>query len=189
MFPKSCSASSSRKGPVSPRAARLLLAALALLSGIQGCGYRLQTSGDKFDDPSMRIDVSPFSNHTTIPDAGAWVAARMREELRRGGFRGTFGKAGAGYAVDGKVRQLLEEAFSHGTDRFALEYRMTLVVDVRVVESAKGRVLWKEAGIRETASFFAGTDAQYTESNRRAAFEEAARRMAERLSRILRVVL
>lgn len=172
-----------------PRNAYLLLASLALLIGIQGCGYRLHTAGERFEDPSVRIDVPPFANYTTTADAGAWIAGRLREELRRGGYRGAFGKEGAGYLVDGKVRELLEDAFSHGTDRFALEYRLTLVVDVRVVEAVKGRVLWKEAGIRETASFFAGADAQYTESNRRAAFEEASRRMAERLSRTLRVIL
>ncbi len=172
-----------------PRHACLFLAALAVLAGIQGCGYRLHTAGERFDDPSVRIDIPPFGNYSTIPDAGAWIAGRLREEIRRGGYRGAFGKEGAGYLVDGKVRELLEEAFSHGTDRFALEYRMTLVVDIRVVEAVKGRVLWKETGIRETASFFAGADAQYTESNRRAAFEEASRRMAERLSRTLRVIL
>ena len=38
-------------------------------------------------------------------------------------------------------------------------------------------------------SFFSGADAQYTEANRRAAFEEVAHRMAVRMSQILRVLL
>ena len=87
------------------------------------------------------------------------------------------------------MRDLRSDIFSHGTDRFSIENRLTLVVDVRVVEVDRGGVLWKESGLTETASFYAGPDAQYTEANRRAAFEEVARRMAVRMSQILRVLL
>jgi len=165
------------------------LIALALLSAVAGCGYRLESGSARFTDPSVRMDVSPFANRSTTPDAGAVVAAGFREELRRSGFRGTFGNVGANYLVEGTVRDLRSDTFPHGTDRFSIENRLTLVVDVRVVEVDRGGVLWKESGLTETASFYAGPDAQYTEANRRAAFEEVARRMAVRMSQILRVVL
>jgi hypothetical protein len=135
------------------------------------------------------MDVSPFANRSTTPDAGAVVAARLREELRRSGFQGSFVSVGPDYLIEGKVREVRSDIFSRGADRFSLENRLTLVVDIRVVEVVRGGVLWKESGLSETASFFSGTDAQYTEANRRAAFEEVARRMAVRLSQILRVLL
>jgi len=165
------------------------LIALALLSAVAGCGYRLESGSARFTDPSVRMDVSPFANRSTMPDAGAVMAAGFREELRRSGFRGTFGKVGANYLVEGTVRDLRSDIFSHGTDRFAIENRLTLVVDIRVVEVVRGGVLWKESGLTETASFYSGTDAQYTTANQRAAFEEVARRMAVRLSQTLRVLL
>jgi len=165
------------------------LIALALLSAVAGCGYRLESGSERFTDPSVRMDVPPFANRSTTPDAGAVIAAGFREELRRSGFRGTFGDVGANYLVEGTVRDLRSDIFSHGTDRFSIENRLTLVVDVRVVEVVRGGVLWKESGLTETASFYAGPDAQYTEANRRAAFEEVARRMAVRMSHILRVLL
>ena len=168
---------------------RGILVALALLFAASGCGYRLESGTARFTDPSVRIDVSPFANRSTTPDAGAVVAARLREELRRSGFRGTFGDIGPNYLVEGKVREVRSDAFSHGADRFSLENRLTLVVDIRVVEVVRGGVLWKESGLSETASYFSGADAQYTEANRRAAFEEIARRMAVRLSQTLRVLL
>ena len=165
------------------------LVALALLSAVAGCGYRLESGSARFTDPSVRMDVPPFANRSATPDAGAVIAAGFREELRRSGFRGTFGDVGANYLVEGTVRDLRSDIFSHGTDRFSIENRLTLVVDVRVVEVVRGGVLWKESGLTETASFYAGPDAQYTEANRRAAFEEVARRMAVRMSHILRVLL
>ena len=178
-----------QRGCTAARIARRALVALAVLSAVAGCGYRLESGTVRFTDPSVRMDVPPFANRSTTPDAGAWVAARFREELRRSGFRGTFGNVGANYLVEGTVREIRTDVFSHGADRFSLENRLTLVVDVRVVEVVRGGVLWKESGLTETASYFSGTDAQYTESNRRAAFEQVARRMAVRLSQTLRVLL
>jgi len=166
-----------------------ILIALALLSAVAGCGYRLESGSARFTDPSVRMDISPFANRSTTPDAGAVMAAGFREELRRSGFRGSFEKAGANYLVEGTVRDLRSDIFSHGTDRFAIENRLTLVVDIRVVEVVRGGVLWKESGLTETASFYSGTDAQYTTANQRAAFEEVVRRMAVRLSQTLRVLL
>jgi hypothetical protein len=171
------------------RIAHRILIALALLSAVAGCGYRLESGTARFTDPSVRMDVSPFANRSTTPDAGAVVAARFREELRRSGFRGTFGNIGPNYLIEGTVREVRSEVFSYGADRFALENRLTLVVDVRVVEVLRGGVLWKESGLIEIASYFSGTDAQYTEANRRAAFEQVVRRMAVRLSQTLRVLL
>jgi hypothetical protein len=165
------------------------LIALALLTAVAGCGYRLESGTARFTDPSVRMDVSPFANRSTIPDAGAAVAARFREELRRSGFRGTFGNFGANYLIEGTVREVRSENISHGADRFALENRLTLVVDIRVVEVVRGNVLWKESGMSEAASYFSGADAQFTEANRRAAFEQVVRRMVVRLSQTLRVLL
>ena len=166
-----------------------ILVVLAILSAVWGCGYRLESGSERFRDPSVRMDIPPFANLSSTPDAGAVVAVRLREELRRSGFRGSFGNVGANYLIDGKVREVRSEVFSHGADRFSLENRLTLVVEIRVVEVVRGGVLWKESGLSETASFFSGPDSQYTEANRRAAFEELARRMAVRLSQHLRVLL
>jgi len=167
-----------------------ILIVLALLSAVPGCGYRLESGTARFTDPSVRMDVSPFANRSMTPDAGAVVAAQFRKELRRSGFQGSFGSVDANYLIEGKVHEIRYDIFSHeSADRFPLEIRLTLVVDIRVVEVLRGGVLWKESGLSETASFFSGTDAQYTTANQRAAFEEVARRIAVRLSQTLRVLL
>ena len=167
----------------------LLVATLALAAG--GCGYRFQGTGkERFSDPAVRMDVSSFANASMVPDAGPYVASRLREELRRGGFRGTFERVGADFLVEGKVREVREDVVSHATDsRFGLEYRLTLLLDIRVVELSRGRTIWKESGLAETAPFYSNPDPQYTEANRRAAFAETARRLAIRISQTLRVIL
>ena len=135
------------------------------------------------------MDLRPFANDSYVPDAGAVLASRLREEMQRNGFRGTFERSMADYLVEGTVREIREEVSSHGADKFALEYRMTISVDIRVVEVTRGRRLWKEDGLSETASYYAGPDFQYTESNRRMAFEEVCRRIARRIGQTMKVIL
>jgi hypothetical protein len=173
------------------RAIAISLLAAAVATAASACGYRLDSAGvTRFSDASIRMDVSPFSNTSTIPDAGSYVASRVREELRRGGFRGGFDRIGANYLVEGKVLETREAVASHSANsRFGLEYRLTVVLEIRVVDSAKGSVLWKESGISESSPFYAGPDPQYTEANRRAAFEDAVRRLAIRIAQTIRVVV
>lgn len=157
---------------------------------VASCGYHLQAGeGSRFADPSLRVDLRPFANASLVPDAGAFLAGRLREEFRRMGFRGTFDRAGADYLIDGTVKDIREDVVSHDSEGFALEHRLTIFVDVRVVDVVKGRLLWKEEGLSEGASYFAGSDFQYTEANRRAAIEEVCRRMARRIGQTVRIVL
>lgn len=166
----------------------LLLALCALF--LTACGYRLREEpGTRFSERGLVVDLRPFANATVVPDAGAYLAARLREEMGREGFRGRFAHGGAEYIVEGTIRDVREEVVSHGADQFALEFRLTLLVDIRVVEVTHGRLLWKEEGMAESAPYFSGADFQYTESNRRMAFEETCRRMARRIGQTLRVLL
>jgi hypothetical protein len=140
-------------------------------------------------DPLVRVDLRPFANESLVPDAGAYLASRLREEMRRNGFRGIFDRSMANYLIEGTVQGIQEDVSSHAEDTFALEHRMTIFVDIRVVEITRGKLLWKESGISEAASYFAGPDFQYTESNRRMAFEEVCRRLARKIGQTLKVIL
>ncbi|MEK6780048.1 MAG: LPS assembly lipoprotein LptE [Candidatus Deferrimicrobiota bacterium] len=175
---------------VKPRAILVAGILLSLLLSLHACGYRLKSEpGSRFADPALRLDLRPFANASVVPDAGAFLAGRLREELRRVGFRGAFGRMGADYLIEGKIREIREDVSSHGSGGYALEHRLTLSVDIRVQEITKGRLIWKEERMSESASYFAGSDFQYTESNRRAAVEEVCRRMARRIGQTVRVLL
>ena len=167
---------------------RSLLLLLAVF--LSACGYTLKGSpGSRLTDPGIRVDLRPFVNESFVPDAGAFLASKLREEMQRNGFRGMYERSMADYLIEGTVREIREDVSSHGTDQFALEYRMTIIVDIRVVEVKGGRLLWKEDGLSDAASYFAGPDFQYTESNRRMAFEEVCRRIGRKIGQTLKVIL
>jgi hypothetical protein len=180
----------SMKCPPARRCLPGLLALIGCLAVLGACGYRLAVQpGSRFAADDVRVDLRPFLNATTTSDAGVVLAASLREEMRRSGFRGIFERPSADYSVDGTVREIRISVVSHGADGRALEHRLDLFIDIRVVEVVRGRLLWKEEGLAESVSFFAGSDYQYTESNRRLAFEEASRRLARRIGQTLRVIL
>jgi hypothetical protein len=163
---------------------------LLLLLYPSACGYRLQGRTDsQFADPGIRVDLRPFKNDSLIPDGGAYLASRLREEMHKNGFRGRFERSMADYLVEGGVGEIQVGVISRGEGDFGLEYRMTVLVSIRVVEITRGRLLWKEDGLTDTESFYAGSDFQYTESNRRIAFEEICRRLARRIGQTLMEVL
>ena len=163
---------------------------LLLFLFLPACGYRLQgKEGSRFSDPGIRVDLRPFMNESIVPDGGAYLAARLRDEMRVLGFRGSFKRSEADYLVEGTMQDIQVVVFSHGKDEYALEYRMTVSVNIRVVEIKQGRLLWKEDGLSDAASFYSGSDFQYTESNRRMAFEEICRRLARRIGQTLRETL
>lgn len=109
--------------------------------------------------------------------------------MLRSGFRGRFERNLADYLIEGTVRGIRLDVVSQGKENYALEYRMTVSVDIRVVEVARGRVLWKEDGLTDSASYFSGPDFQYTQSNYRVAFEEISLRLARRISQTLWEIL
>ena len=180
----------SRAIPAAERCITLRGLFLLLAVIFSAFGYTLQGSpGSRFTDPGIRVDLRPFVNESFVPDAGAFLASKLREEMQRNGFRGTYERSMADYLIEGTVREIREEVSSRGTDQFALELRMTIIVDIRVVEVKGGRLLWKEEGLSDAASYFAGPDFQYTVSNRRMAFEEVCRRIGRKIGQTLKVIL
>ena len=95
----------------------------------------------------------------------------------------------ADYIIEGNLQRVRLDVVSRGEENYALEYRMTIFVDIRVVEVVRGRLLWKEDGLTDSASYYSGPDFQYTQSNYRVAFEEISRRLARRISQSIGEIL
>jgi hypothetical protein len=163
---------------------------LLLILALPSCGYRLAADPEsRFGAAALRVDLRPLANLTAFPDAGVAVASAVREEMRRSGFRGTFEAGAPDYRIEGTVRDARFEVVSHDAAGFALEHRLILLVDIRVVEVLRGRIIWREEGLTESVSYYGGADYQFTESNLRMAMDEAAGRLARRIGQTLRVIL
>ncbi|MCX5730593.1 MAG: LPS assembly lipoprotein LptE [Deltaproteobacteria bacterium] len=149
-------------------------AALALAAAWAGCGYSATAGASRLPPGAEHVFVPPFANRTADAEAGALVAASLREELAR---RGTAGGEGAPARIEGVVTRVSAAPVTTqgGTWRLVFEVQARLLVDGK--ESAA-------AAVRREVDYLGEVDAIATEGRRRLALRraasEAARDIVER---------
>lgn len=140
-----------------------------------GCGYSLSAQGARMPSGAERIHVPAFENRTSDAEAGALVAAAVRQELAR---RGALGDGGAPARIEGTA---LAVSFAPSSFGSATSH-LTLVVSARLV--AGGRTL-SEQRVQRDEDYLGAVDSLESEGRRRVALRRAAeaagREIVERL--------
>ena len=149
----------------------LVLAAM----GLAGCGYAFSAGGGRLPAGAERIFVRPLENRTTDAEAGALMAAALRQELAR---RSADGDPGSPARLEGAV---LTSTFTPST---GTTYLLTLQVEVRLVSGE--RQLAETRRSRQEV-YIAGTDPLESEGRRRTALRRAALALARELVESLEV--
>jgi hypothetical protein len=150
---------------------------LALVA-LPGCGYQLVGGGRGLSEfRSMAIGTP--RNDSVQPGLEYLVADALRRELlRRGGTDLSDDPAEADLVVTGSVRPLELRAASLSSVIFALEYEVTLSLQL-VAQRRDGTELPVETrALRESERFLASADVEAQRKNR----QEAVRRLAQILA-------
>jgi outer membrane lipopolysaccharide assembly protein LptE/RlpB len=137
-------------------------AALAL--ALAGCGYSLTAGAGRLPAGAERVLVRPFENRTGDAEAGALLAAAVREELAR---RGSAGGESAPARIEGTVEQSASGPSTPGS----ATYRLTLEVQARLLV---GGELVAEQRVRREEDYLGEIDALASEGRRRLALRRAA---------------
>lgn len=139
-----------------------------------GCGYQLVRYGEA--RPGLRsVAIHTLENNTFEPGVELLVSDALRREfLRRGALRMLDDDGAADLVLSGAVRSVHTDARSFSSVVLALEYRVTLELDV-VAHTADGSVLEIDpAALQESELYLASADVEAQRKNR----EEALRRLA-----------
>jgi hypothetical protein len=146
------------------------LCALAALA-LGGCGYSFAAGAGRLPEGAERVQVRPLENRTGDAEAGALVAAALREELAR---RGISGGEEAPARIEGVVERSAFAASSpnNATFRLTLEVQARLLVKGEVV--AARRVMVGE-------DYLGQVDALAAEGRRRLALRRAAEAAARQI--------
>jgi len=151
--------------------------AAALLLLLPACGYGFGAGVSRLPPGAEAVQVRPLDNRSPDAEAGALLAAALRQELAR---RGAGGGAGAPAILEGEVEDTSTVPIAAG----ASAWRLTLAARVRLISA--GRTL-AEARVRRSEDYVAGVDALESEGRRRIALaraaDAAARELLERLAR------
>jgi hypothetical protein len=152
-----------------------LAAVLVAVATGAACGYAVGSGAARLPAGAGPVFVPSLENRTADAEAGALVAAALREELSR---RGAAGGEGASARIEGVVMRSSSSPLTTqgGTWRLTFEVQARLLVDGQ--EAAQVRV-------RREVDYLGEVDAVATEGRRRLAVRraasEAAREIVERL--------
>jgi hypothetical protein len=163
------------------------LVVLGLLPGLAGCGYRnVLTLGEggrhRSQDGSLRpirLAVMALENDSPEPWLDRILSDSLRREVdARAEFDLVDNPANADLVLRGRFRPLDIRSKSFSRFVSALEYAITMQLDLEVLRSSGDIIRLDEQMLEETEIYLASADIEVTRSNRL----EALRRLADLLS-------
>ena len=157
------------------------IAAVALVVGAAGCGYSLVRYGEGLGDVRS-VAVSTPRNDSYEAGVDLIVADALRREfLRRRGVKLVESPAGADLVLDGRVAAVEGRGRSFSSIALALEYEVTLRVELEARRADGTKIALDPRALRETERYLASADAEALRKNREEALRQAAAVLAGRV--------
>lgn len=142
-----------------------------LLAASAGCGYSLAAGSGRLPSGAQHVFVRPLENRTTDAEAGALVAAALRQELAR---RGADGSSGSAARIEGTI----EDSSFSPLGLNPPTYRLGLTVSARLFVGEK---LLAEQRAARVEDWLSGLDPLESEGRRRLALRRAAEAVAKEI--------
>jgi outer membrane lipopolysaccharide assembly protein LptE/RlpB len=162
---------------------RIFLISLVFLLS-SGCGYHVAGNGGVpggMPGGIRSLSISFFENRTGRPDVETVVTTALVEE-----FMNTVDivPAGEGDAVmEGIIKSYELKPISFTENDVVQEYRLTIVMSIRLVSSSDGKILWKDDNVTDYEDFLVdATNVTATKDTER----EALRKMARDRARLIK---
>jgi hypothetical protein len=160
------------------RSAAPVLAAALLVSG---CGYRMVGAASGLGSVES-VAVRTLRNDSFQPDVEYLVGDALRREiLRRGGADLSDDPDAADLVVSGRVRPLQTSPRSFSSVVLALEYEVTMTLDLTVRRRDGSEVPLETAAFRESERYLSSADVEAERKNRLEALRRVSRVLATRL--------
>ena len=126
----------------------LSLGMLLLLAGA-GCGYGFSAKGEAFPKDVQKVFVETLVNRTReVGIEGDMTNALMREIRQKGQLRVVTQLDQADAIISGVVRNYDSRAVGTNRNDEALQYELTMILDMTLRRRAPDEVLWRTQGIR-----------------------------------------
>jgi hypothetical protein len=156
----------------------LAAALLVLACSLGGCGYQLVDYA-RPDGVARRVALPTLRNDSYEPGVELLVADALRREfLRRGAFQLTDDPARADVVISGSVLPLRTRPTSFSSVVLALEYQVSLTLDLHAKRADGSELALDPRSLRESERYLASADVNALRRNR----EEALRRIASLLA-------
>ncbi len=142
------------------------LGLLLLLVAAGGCGYGFSAKGEAFPKDVQKVFVETLVNRTREVGVEGDATAALKNELRqKGQLRFVTQLDQADAIVSGVVRTYDSRAVGTNRNDEALQYELTMVLDMTLRRRAPDEVLWRTQGIRFTEIYSGSRGAVVTTSS------------------------
>ncbi|MBE7413947.1 MAG: hypothetical protein HS130_01435 [Deltaproteobacteria bacterium] len=132
---------------------RPLFAFILSLLVLSGCGYRLTGKAGDMPGGVESLSIPVFTNVTLKPDIESSVTAAFVNE-----FLTTVSIAeDAPFIMEGTVTSYNIAPVSFTRSDVAQEYRLTVVMDLRIQNRTTGEVVWQASGVADSEDFTVNT--------------------------------
>jgi hypothetical protein len=159
-------------------AKRVFVGILTLVLVGLGCGYQIVRYREALAD-ARRVAIVSIENDSFEPGLDSMVAdALTREFLRRGALRVVSDPGAADLLVSGRVENLQTNSRSFSSIEFALEFEVTMRLDLEVERRDGSEVPINKRTLVESELYLTSADVEVSRKNR----EEALRRLAGTLA-------
>jgi outer membrane lipopolysaccharide assembly protein LptE/RlpB len=160
----------------------LLLLVLISAVALPACGYRF-SSGGNFPGGAERIFITIFDNRTSEIGVENSLADAVTDEFTTRANAGAVAgsRQDADAVLAGRITSVRITSISRVAETVSDEARVVVAVNARLV-SAGGANIWTASEVTATDTYkVVQDDKQITESNKNAALDRAAVKLAEKL--------
>ncbi|BAT70921.1 lipoprotein [Thermosulfidibacter takaii ABI70S6] len=160
---------------------------LLLLLSFTSCGYRLVGTAPETQGVHLtgkKVFVEPFKNRTSEPGVEYYITNELVSSLQRTAEIEVVSKEDADYTITGKVVGYNKEVMSLDPSGDVSVYRLTITVDVLVLDS-NGNEVAELPGISEYEDYRVYDEIERTKASEREATQKAAREIAQQIASLV----
>jgi outer membrane lipopolysaccharide assembly protein LptE/RlpB len=159
----------------------VLLAIITLCSTTLGCGYQIMGRGGEFPEGITSLAIAPLENSTKEANLSAIFVSALRREFifRREVEIVSEKKAQA--SLQGTITSITMSSIAYDQEARALEYRVTITLDLLLTRQGNGEIIWRGDGIQGSEEYLASTDVIVEEGRKNSAIHKIATDLAEEI--------
>ncbi len=158
-----------------------VIAIMILFSSTLGCGYHIMGKGGEFPEGITSLAIIPLENKTKEPNLTSIFTSALRREFIFRREVEIVAEEKAEAALQGSIDSINIVSIAYDEHGRAIEYDITIALDLRLVRRGNNAVLWKGDKIAATWHYKASFDVMVNEGNKNTAIQKIAADLAEKI--------
>jgi outer membrane lipopolysaccharide assembly protein LptE/RlpB len=158
-----------------------LFIAIILFSATLGCGYHIMGKGGEFSEGITSVAIIPLENKTMEPNLTSIFTSALRREFIFRREVEVVAEEKAQATLQGSVTSENIVSTAYDQEGRAIEYDITITLDLRFIRRGNNAILWKGDKIAGTWHYQASSDVIVNEGNKNKAIQKIAADLAERI--------